>query len=134
VMRFQYDPGHQSGATEQTALIAMIDKKLCFILRQQIRARKRRERMAQSFHTHNFHGDEAMQPGMENLCCLACCVREMISRLPEDLRQVAVLLSRGFTKTEIAEKLGVTARTIRSMTKRIRVRFEAAGYSEKEVR
>lgn len=133
VLAFEYDPDNEAGATEETALTALIDRKLCFVLRGEIRARKREELVIERSRSGHYHNGEELPVSLADNCLSRLAVSDLMSSFDEMKQELCNLLVANCSRGEIAEQLGVSERTVRNMIASIRERFERAGYSEKEV-
>jgi len=120
---FKFDPGRNSGATERTAIAALIRNILLKALRGRIRYEDRLDRYQREmpkpsdpFDTDDSFDGEA--------------VRNAVADLDERDRHVCSGLGEGLNNHQIACRLGVTWRTVQRSVDRIRDRFKQLGLEE----
>jgi len=123
--RFRFDPAKSNGASERTVLTALIDRQLSTLRR----ARDRRER----------HVDRECQldgstetnapalPGGQDQAALVMDVRDALSHLPPEDRQMCAALADGQSIDEVARSLGCGWHTVRRRIDRIREYFQQIG-------
>lgn len=118
VMNFRYEIAKSNGATETTALIALIDNRLKKLVRTQARYRALVEQYRQE-------AQRSYEPiaGIER----AIDVRNVVESLTEREREVCRALGLGFTRHNIAKILGCGWHTVNRIVCRIRQRFEECG-------
>ena len=132
VLAFRYDPQNAQGASEATALTALIDRKLCFMLRGEIRTRKREETIAEQAQSRHYHNSGEIPVCLDENELSRLAVSELSESFDESSRMLCRFLELGLSRSEIAARLGVSARAVRTLIDRIRERFERAGFSGKE--
>ena len=124
ILGFQYDPDRANGATEQTALYAVITKHLCYRMRGRYREMRGMERYLREMGVHDDGTTLEPDPFVEFLTPLQLDVRQQIARLPEFDRAVAEGLSQGMNKAELARDLNCDWHTIDAAARRIAERFQ----------
>ena len=117
VLDFQYDPNHANGAAERTALITVIDNRLRKMKRSATRYRAHVERFG--LNATEFSRDEV------DFCAMD--VASAVADLTEREQSVCRGLSEGFSKAQIARKLGCGWHTVERVIRRLRDRFEELG-------
>jgi len=132
VLSFKYDPANEAGASEATALTALIDRKLCFMLRGEIRARRRDERVAEGARSCHYHNGDELPATTIDSTLSRLSVQDILASFDEQHGILCQMLGKDSSQLEMMECLNVCERTVRYMLARVRERFERAGYSEKE--
>jgi DNA-binding NarL/FixJ family response regulator len=131
VLRFQYDPAKSNGATEATALTALIDNHLTFLQRGAARRSKNHERYLRSLGiAENKPLPEPTGPDYDRLHGLVLDVREAVAKLTPAERAVCDALSLGIRRHRIAKELHLSRYGVDLMVKRIRDRFAALGLGD----
>jgi RNA polymerase sigma factor (sigma-70 family) len=118
VMSFRYETAKSNGATETTALIALIDNRLKKMVRAQARYRAHVDQFRQE-------AERSYEPLADDQ--RAIDVRDVVETLPPREKKVSCLLGRGYSKHEIARMLGCGWHTVDRIVGRIRERFEECG-------
>jgi len=121
VMKFEYDPSRSNGASEETALTAVIDKRLKMMVRGRKREQQRMEVIAPRQATEYPPPDG-----------LALDVNDVTSRLSPDDQAVCRAMSEGECPRQIAVRLGWSWRRVEQAIARIRQHFTAAGLDGEE--
>lgn len=124
IMRFVYDPSKANGATETTALTALIDRQLTFIQRGCARRRKYERRYQQ------LHGAPAcapLEPDHQHRVGLTMDVRQAVADLPPLEQAVCAALARDEARFQIATEMCLTRYGLGRVIDGIRERFEAIG-------
>ena len=118
VMKFRYETAKSNGATETTALVALIDNRLKKLVRTRARYRAHVDRFREDAELsyEPITGDER-----------AIDVRGVVASLAEREREVCRALGFGLTKHEIAKMLGCGWHTVDRIVSHIRQRFEECG-------
>jgi RNA polymerase sigma factor (sigma-70 family) len=118
VMSFRYETAKSNGASETTALIALIDNRLKKLVRAQVRYRA---------HVDQFR--EEAERSYEPVTCdrRAIHVNSVVAALAQRERAVCRALGFGLTSNEIAKSLGCGWYTVDRIVARIRQRFEECG-------
>ena len=125
ILDFEFDPAKSNGASEATAITALIDKQLKAIQRARARYSKRvvehtdesREKASMSLADRYSAGQVAQ----------SLDVREAVADLPPPEQQICTALADGLSVNEIARALGVGWHTIRRQVCGIRGYFEFLG-------
>lgn len=118
VMAFRYNPAHANGATEATALKAIIDNRLKAICRANARYRLRLERLANE-----------PTPEQDDLTplCRTLDVATAVALLPEREQTVCRALAAGKSCQGVARCVGCSWHAARRLIDRIRDHFRAHG-------
>ncbi len=118
VARFRYNASRSNGATEKTALTALIDNRLNTLMRTERRYQSHVEQCAserrESYDPH---------PQADRIIDTASAVASL---LPAE-RRVCQLLSEGASRHAIARTLGCGWHTVNGMVREIREKFKALG-------
>ena len=115
VMAFRYDPHKSNGATERTALRALIDNQLKKLVRRRARYRTHVERSREHVASRGARVADTE---------LAMDVRAAVASLDEEDRVVCRALGLGLTRHEIAQSLRCGWHTVDRIIERVRRRFE----------
>lgn len=124
LLAFEFDPERSNGATEETAITALIDHQLLTL-------RRTRERYGRrvSGNVGDLRDDTALARE-----CLAAKhlvaandVETVMARLSPVARQVCSALADGLSLNEIAQRLGVGWHTVERQVRSIRQCFEQLG-------
>jgi hypothetical protein len=128
VIDFQYDPQKSNGASEATALTALIDKRLAFIQRGQARLRKREKKY------RKLHGcrdgappEDLPDPADEDAAVRSRDVQDAVARLAPTEQLVCAALARGEPHSVIASTLGVTRYEVGRIIQHIREQLKTWG-------
>lgn len=127
LLGFRYDAGRAAGASERTAVTAVIDKTLAMLRRGETRRRTRWERLAE------ISGIDAGRPepldslADDEVSGLTLDVQAAVERLPPAARRICEALAAGESINGIAQRRGMSWRTVRSQLALIRRAFERAG-------
>ena len=113
--KFEFDPAKANGASEMTAIIAVIDSELRAARRTQ---RRYEEHLAE----HRFARGSLTAP--QEPVDLQIDVCEALVELSDDEQRVAELLASGASVQQIADELGCHWLTIDRIVRHIRERFE----------
>lgn len=125
LLAFEFDPAKSNGASEATAITALIDKKLKAIQRARSRYAKR-----VVGHTDESREEASLAATDEFSTALVAQtldVREAVADLPPPAQQICTALADGLSINEIARALGVGWHTIRRQVAGIRGYFEFLG-------
>ena len=118
VMQFRYDRAKSNGATEATALTALIDNYLKKLLRSDARYRGHLDQFSrQEKRSYDPVPDEQQ----------AIDVQDAIGALSEQERMVCHALDQGQSKSQIARTLGCGWHTVDRLIHRIRRHLEKFG-------
>ncbi|NQU22271.1 MAG: sigma-70 family RNA polymerase sigma factor [Candidatus Nealsonbacteria bacterium] len=120
VIAFRYDESRSNGATERTALTALIDRRLSTL-------RRSRRRYEERFHSSTNEQPIVAVEEPEDEQSLTMDVRRALEMLPAEDRQVCEALADGRSIREIAQQRACGWHTVRRQVARIRQRFEALG-------
>jgi hypothetical protein len=123
-----YDESKANGATEVTAVTAVIDKKLACLQRGKVRQRRREEKYRE---LHGFvdgiTAQEPLEPDHGPRLALAMDVNQAMATLTPLERAICAALSRDESLLQIAREMGLTRYGVESVIASIRERFEAMG-------
>lgn len=119
LLSFEFDESRSNGATESTALTAVIDRQLAMIRRAEARARRRDDLCSER--------SEAYCQGEQTE--LAIDVQRVVEQLPDVDRQICAGLSDGRSVNELAKSLGLSWHAVRDRIRAIRRHFEKLGLS-----
>lgn len=129
VLEFTFDPARSNGATETTALITVIDRRLKSLLRSERRYAGLLARAA-------GHLSVACDGLDDGPCCeedavdsilIEDAVAEIVDQMDAEMQQVCQLLMDGKSTTAIADELGYGWHRVNRIVSAIRQRFESAG-------
>ncbi len=110
ILDFKYDPNNEAGATEATALTALIDRQLAFILRKQARRAKHEKKYRL---LHGVVDDKpipvvAQDAQQEREIDFPADVHRAVCDLSPFEQQVCAALADGQACSSIAEDVGVS--------------------------
>jgi DNA-directed RNA polymerase specialized sigma24 family protein len=117
VAEFRFDAAKSNGAKESTALQSLIDNQLKKICRANARYRAHLNRLGREV------ADGRSSPQAD----IVQDVRAAIATLPEHEQLVGRALAEGYSRPEIARKLGCGWHTVDRIVRRIRRSFEDRG-------
>jgi len=117
LLEFRYDSDHDAGATERTALTAVVDNRLSKMRRSATRYRLHLECFARR--VPEFSPEEV------DLCMLD--VLDALDHLSDRERTVCFGLAEGLSIAGIARRLGCGWHTVKRTVDGLRERFEANG-------
>ena len=121
VMGFSYKSAKSNGATEATALTALIDN----YLKKLIRSEARYQQHLRQFGYQTQQSDNPIPTKQ-----LAIDVQSAVKPLPERERAVCRALGQGYSRYKIAQMLGCGWYTVDRLVNRIRAHFEKLGLDE----
>lgn len=126
VMGFQFQPTRANGATEATALTALIDRRLCMARRRQHRYQRRLE---QIYTRANADGSSSgmVEVSHETQIDRNLDVQTILAKLEPEDRSLCEMLSAGQSIEAIADQLGCGWHTVKRRIDRLRQFFEEAG-------
>jgi DNA-directed RNA polymerase specialized sigma24 family protein len=129
LIAFQYDAARSGGASQRTALIGLIDKRLAMMCRRETRHRHRIERLTRlaEYNDRDPATGHPLTPSAVEATDLAVDVREAVADLPPPARQVCLALAEGQSMSTIARQLGTTWRSVRCQMLVIRRHFARLG-------
>jgi DNA-directed RNA polymerase specialized sigma24 family protein len=133
VIAFKYDKQKANGATETTALTALVDRKIAFIRRGESRTREREKEYCG---VKGFRGvrrvEDISTPSDEEGRSLALDVRAGCDILNPVEREICLAKSLGEPECLIADKLGISRYELDRIIDNIRERFRNWGLGEWE--
>jgi hypothetical protein len=128
VMDFRFEPEKSNGATENTALTALIDKQLTFVQRGRARHHKHHERFRELMGVRDGQPiQDIMVDSQERAVSLMLDLREAVARLTPQEQDICAALFRGENRFNIAKALGVSRYELDRIIERIREQFQARG-------
>ena len=131
VLDFKYDPAKANGATEATAITALIDKQLTFLQRGSARQHKHeQEYRRQHFPAGGNSASVPYCPSHENQVDLAIDVEQTVARLALTEQTICAALSNGQPRSQIAKKLRITRYKLDCIIEGIREQFKAMGLDD----
>ncbi|MFM2096838.1 MAG: hypothetical protein RIS70_3962, partial [Planctomycetota bacterium] len=122
LLGFVFDPAKSNGATEATALVAVIDRRLAMMRRGERRHVARTERFKESL--GQAASDEGSHVPHTNL---SLDVRAAVADLPPVAQQICNALAEGQSVNEIARQLGMQWRAVRKQIDSISAYFVCRG-------
>jgi DNA-directed RNA polymerase specialized sigma24 family protein len=120
LLDFEFCEQRSNGATEATAITALVDRQLAYYWRGESRYRRHVDAAtAKTEPTIDYRDtfDEAMD------------VRDAIDELPEFTRRVCEALSNGLSISETAKRLGVSWHTVGKQVEFLREHFGRLGFA-----
>ena len=127
VMSFRFQPERSNGASEVTAVMAVIDRRLSMIRRRQRRYRQRFEVRDHALMASGAK-EEPAEPPTDSRFDLLADIRAILARLlPED-RELCLRLADGMSIDAIAAQRGCGWHTVRRRIDRLRAEFERQGF------
>jgi len=127
ILEFRYDPNHDNGASEQTALYAVINRHLLYRMRCRYSEREAFEQYLRSLGIHEDGSYVGPEPCCEVDYGIGMDVDRALPGLSPFDRAVANGLAAGMSKAALARKLGCEWNTIHKAMRRIREHFEGLG-------
>ena len=121
VIQFKYVPEKSNGASEMTALTAMIDNRLMAMLRSSTRYQAYLEKYQKTV-------EGEYDPDAKNMN--VADVRTVVSALPTDQQAICHALAAGNTKHQVAQALGYGWHRVARAVQAIRSRFEERGFGK----
>lgn len=118
VARFRYDTVRSNGATEATALTALVDNRLKKLIRTEARYRA---------HLEN-HAREPERAREQAADTYPADVWKVVETLAPRERAVCNALAQGCSRQELARTLGCGWHTVNRLMRRIRERFGQFGF------
>lgn len=126
LLAFRFDAQKSNGATERTAVTALVDRRLTFIQRGRARQLKNHERyMASRGLVSETPCEEIPDNINPHIAALAFDVRSTVAVLPAREQAVCAALSRGDNHLSIARTMGIKRSAVECMIRHIRRRFQA---------
>jgi len=128
VMAFRFDKTRSNGATEVTALRALIDRRLKAIRRAKARYARRVEQLKSALGASEAEPhQERPVPRPKDSASLVVDVRDALATLAPEDRSLCLRLAEGKTIRQIAAERGCSWSKVQRQVERIRCRFEALG-------
>jgi len=128
VLAFRFDSEKSNGATERTALTALVNNRLTFIQRGRARQLKHHDRYMELTGMKTDKPVEEIADDVNpNAVALAFDVRVAVAGLEPRERAVCAALSRGDNRLCIARAMGMTRCAMSGMIGHIREQFQAVG-------
>jgi len=128
VLAFRFDSQKSNGATERTAVTALVNRRLTFIQRGRARQLKHHERYMELIGLKNDKPfDEIAEDVHPDAVAMAFDVREAVAGLPAQEQAVCAALSRGDNRVSIARAMGLTRSAVECLIRHIRDQFHAGG-------
>ena len=128
VLAFKYDVAKANGATEATALTALIDNRLAFLQRGRARQCKHEEKYRKLYGWADGELSPLhVYPNHERQADLAMDVSQSVATLTPGEQAVCAALSHDRARRRIAEDLGVSRYRLDRMINGIREQFMAMG-------
>ncbi len=116
LLEFEFEPAKSNGATERTALISLIDRRLSMILRAESRYRRRIDELeSQRRPEHEWENPPSL---------LHLDVQEAVAQLPTQEQAICEGLAQGDSLREIARRLGCSWHAVAQSVSRIRRHFQ----------
>jgi DNA-directed RNA polymerase specialized sigma24 family protein len=134
ILEFEYDPNHDNGASEQTALYAVINRHLLSLMRRRYRNRRGFDRYLRRLGIHEDGTYVGPDPCVEVNFALGMDVERALSSLSEFDRAVAHGLTESLSKAAMSRRLGCQWNTIHKAMRRIREHFEELGIDAEGLR
>jgi RNA polymerase sigma factor (sigma-70 family) len=128
VADFRFDAAKSNGATERTALTAIIDHRLCTLLRSKRRYQQHVAKAAAqvAMDDEPLAASTNSSPNGD----LVLDMQEAVAALPDFERAICQSLALGHSLTEIAAQLGCSRHAVGKAVARIRLRFESLGLGD----
>ena len=120
LLDFHFADDKSNGASERTAITAVVDRQLAMIRRGEARAERQREAAK----------DRCQQYYEMPEILLAVDVERVVQSLPQLDQQICRGLALGHTVNQLAQSLGTSWHTVRARVQVIRRRFERLGLAE----
>ena len=127
IMGFNYDPANSKGASERTALFAVINRHLLFVMRGRKRDEENFERYLESLGVKPDGSYEGPLQYQEPESFLYLDVQQTVQGLSEFDKRVAKELADGSRRIDIAEKFECDWKVINKSVQRIKAHFEEHG-------
>jgi len=118
VIQFKYDPAKCNGASEATALTALINNKIKHLVRDGLRYGKYLDRFGK-IAKQKYEPDDLDLGDLD--------VRLAIEALPNDEQAVCKALGQGYTKEETQKHLGIGRMKLDRLIRQIHARFSKLG-------
>lgn len=131
VMAFSFRPERSNGATEVTAVTAVIDRRLAMIRRRQRRYRQRFEVRDHALMPSGA-GKEPAEPATGARFDLLTDIRAILAGLRPEDRELCLRLADGMSIDAIAGQLGCGWHTVRRRIDRLRAEFERQGFDGRD--
>ena len=120
LLDFQFDEARSNGATEATAITAVVDRQLAMLRRNEGREKHRREIASERYEQYYDMSETERSLDVENA----------VGSLSELDQKVCRGLSEGNSLNRLAKSLGLSWHAIRARVEAIRQHFEQLGLEE----
>jgi len=127
VVGFKFDREKSNGASERTALTAIIDKQLSHLVRTRARRHAAMDRRLHHFKFRHTGHAEPKHTDHEQGVDLQSDVERLMSRLSPTERNVADRLAHAMPRIRIARELGISRYEVDGIVDAIRATFVAGG-------
>ena len=127
IIQFEYDPDRDSGAKEETALFAAMNRHLLFLMRGRCRDRKGFEQYLRSLGIHEDGSYIGPEPCFEIDIPLGMDVKRAVQGLSPFDQAVAKGLASGMNRFSIARQLDCDWKTVNKAVRRIAAHFQDLG-------
>lgn len=128
VLEFEFLEEKSNGATEQTALTALIDRRVTDVLRKNIRRKQQHDTYVNE--RSYLDRDQAEESHAREIDT-QLDVRVVVEKLPPLERSICTALASGVSWSRIVRLLGISRNKADAVFERIRARFVDAGFGEK---
>lgn len=119
VIAFQFQPERANGAREATALVALIDRRLCMAKRRQRRYQQRLDRVQQWSDTDNSTADTDQTDYEDRISC-RLDVQDLVATLAPEDQALCRALAGGESVEAIANRLQCSWHTVKRQVDRLR--------------
>ena len=131
ILDFRFDPDKANGATESTALTAVVDRTLTFLQRGAARRRNREGQYCRDQGQADGESPcEPLAPDPTIQAALAMDVSRIVATLPPQQRAICSALRMGVPRLRIARNRGVSRYELDRVIDQIRERFQTVGLDE----
>ena len=130
VQNFKYDPAKSNGATEANALRVMIDNQLAFMHRSKVRAGKHLKKLCDLKAIRTTK--DFIEPRQNNetyQSTLKFDIQAILKNLTQNKRVICSHLSKGLSRVDVAEEMGISRNEVNQEIEQIRDEFVKHGFS-----
>ncbi len=124
IVEFEFDEARSNGATQETALTSVIDRRLKSLLRTRRRYEQRVEPIDLKFGSDDEDQGEPYSEPIESVA-MAIDVQTIVAKLSREQQVICAKLSQGQSITQIAKQIGRSWHTVNKVICRIRERFQS---------